>query len=99
MTTRPHRYGCAAVAALLIATATTLAPRTAAAQWSTTFEQHYLADGSNWAFRKNYPAADRLFNAFDYGHAILYERSIRDRRRSVDGWSRRSTTSSRRSCS
>ena len=25
-------------------------------------------------FRNNYQAADRLFNAFDYGHAILYER-------------------------
>ena len=50
------------------------APRAASAQWSTTFEQHYFADPSNWAFRHTYPAADRLFNAFDYGHAILYER-------------------------
>jgi hypothetical protein len=50
------------------------APRPVAAQWSTTFEQHYFADPSNWAFRNGYPAADRLFNAFDYGHAILYER-------------------------
>jgi hypothetical protein len=49
-------------------------PRVAAAQWSTTYEQFYFADGSNWAFRNTYPAADRLFNAFDYGHAILYER-------------------------
>jgi hypothetical protein len=54
--------------------AASLWPRVAHAQWSTTFEQHYLADRSNWAFRNNYPAADRLFNAFDYGHAILYER-------------------------
>ena len=73
MSARTHRCG-SAVAALLIAAAAALAPRTAAAQWSTTFEQHYLADGSNWAFRNTYPAADRLFNAFDYGHAILYER-------------------------
>ena len=49
-------------------------PRVLSAQWSTTFEQHYFADRSNWAFRNTYPAADRLFNAFDYGHAILYER-------------------------
>ncbi|MBW3630546.1 MAG: hypothetical protein KY464_14780, partial [Gemmatimonadetes bacterium] len=28
----------------------------------------------NWVFRRNYPGADRLFNAFDYGHAILYEK-------------------------
>ena len=27
----------------------------------------------NWAFRSTYSKADRLFNAFDYGHAILYE--------------------------
>lgn len=44
------------------------------AQWSTTYEQFYLPGSFNWQFRNNYPAADRLFNAFDYGHAILYER-------------------------
>jgi hypothetical protein len=44
------------------------------AQWSTTYEQFYLPGSFNWQFRSNYPAADRLFNAFDYGHAILYER-------------------------
>ncbi len=44
------------------------------AQWSTTYEQFYLPGSFNWKFRQNYPAADRLFNAFDYGHAILYER-------------------------
>ncbi|HEU4723022.1 MAG TPA: hypothetical protein VFS59_16795 [Gemmatimonadaceae bacterium] len=54
--------------------AASLSPRVAHAQWSTTFEQHYLPDRSNWAFRNTYPVADRLFNAFDYGHAILYER-------------------------
>src|SRR4051812_16299261 len=43
------------------------------AQWSTTHEQFYRQASHNWQFRKNYPAADRLFNAFDYGHAILYE--------------------------
>ena len=74
MTTRTRRHRSAAVAPLLIAAAATLAACTTAAQWSTTYEQHYLADGINWAFRNNYPAADRLFNAFDYGHAILYER-------------------------
>jgi hypothetical protein len=46
----------------------------AAAQWSTTYEQFYLPGSFNWAFRNTYPAADRLFNAFDYGHAILYEK-------------------------
>jgi hypothetical protein len=43
------------------------------AQVSTAYEQTYLPAGHNWAFRDNYPGADRLFNAFDYGHAILYE--------------------------
>jgi hypothetical protein len=47
--------------------------RDAAAQWSTVYEQRYLPRGHNWAFRNNYRNADRLFNAFDYGHAILYE--------------------------
>ena len=37
------------------------------------YEQTYLRAEHNWAFRNNYPNADRLFNAFDYGHAILYE--------------------------
>ena len=49
-------------------------PTSAEAQWSTTHEQFYLPGSFNWQFRKNYPGADRLFNAFDYGHAILYER-------------------------
>ena len=41
-------------------------------------EQTYLGGSYNWAFRKAYPQSDRLFNAFDYGHAILYERLLRD---------------------
>lgn len=50
-----------------------LAPRPAAAQWVTTYEQFYYPADHNWVYRKYYPFADRLFNAFDYGHAILYE--------------------------
>jgi hypothetical protein len=46
----------------------------AGAQWATTYDQFYYPGEFNWQFRENYPAADRLFNAFDYGHAILYER-------------------------
>jgi len=55
-----------------------------AALWSgcTSFsrvpEQTYLGGSYNWAFRNSYPQSDRLFNAFDYGHAILYERLLRD---------------------
>ena len=43
------------------------------AQWVTTYETFYLQAPHNWVFRSDYQNADRLFNAFDYGHAILYE--------------------------
>ena len=46
----------------------------AAAQWARVHEQFYFPAGHNWVFRRSYPQADRLFNAFDYGHAILYEK-------------------------
>ncbi len=36
-------------------------------------ERFYYPGRFNWAFLKTYPEAARLFNAFDYGHAILYE--------------------------
>jgi hypothetical protein len=35
--------------------------------------QFYYPGRFNWAFLETYPNAARLFNAFDYGHAILYE--------------------------
>ncbi len=38
-----------------------------------TYEQSYWAAQYNWSFREHFPQADRLFNGFDYGHAILYE--------------------------
>ena len=53
-------------------------PATASAQWSTSYEQFYLPGSFNFTFRRDYPGADRLFNAFDYGHAILYERLYND---------------------
>ena len=56
--------------ALLLAGVT---PLESLAQWSTTYEQFYLQAKHNWQFRQRYQAADRLFNAFDFGHAILYE--------------------------
>jgi len=37
-------------------------------------EQFYYPGSFNWRFLRNYPEAARLFNAFDYGHAVLYER-------------------------
>jgi hypothetical protein len=33
----------------------------------------HLAASHNRAFRNEYPDVDRLFNAFDFGHGILYE--------------------------
>ncbi len=37
-------------------------------------EEFYRPGRFNWMFQKAYPEAARLFNAFDYGHAILSER-------------------------
>ncbi|MSR07254.1 MAG: hypothetical protein EXR93_09345 [Gemmatimonadetes bacterium] len=37
-------------------------------------EQFYYPGSFNWEFLGRYPDAARLFNAFDYGHAVLYER-------------------------
>ena len=37
-------------------------------------EQFYYPGSFNWSFLGIYPEAARLFNAFDYGHAVLYER-------------------------
>jgi hypothetical protein len=64
----PRRALCAAAALMVVAEAAPLE-----AQWSTVYEQAYLPASHNWAFRRDYSAADRMFNAFDYGHAILYE--------------------------
>ena len=53
-----------------------------------TYEQAYLGASDNWAFRERYPRADRLFNGFDYGHAILSETLLRhkaDAGRRLDG--------------
>ncbi len=61
------------VAAAVVGASLSL-PVPLAAQWVTTYEQFYLQAPHNWTFRNNYQAADRLFNAFDYGHAILYEK-------------------------
>jgi hypothetical protein len=66
------RHAAVALTALTLVTGA-LSPRTLHAQWVTTPEQFYLQAPHNWEFRNNFAAADRLFNAFDYGHAILYE--------------------------
>ena len=47
------------------------APLTATAQGRG--EQVSYPGRFNWSFLRRYPEAARLFNAFDYGHAVLYE--------------------------
>lgn len=37
-------------------------------------EQFYYPGSFNWQFLSRYPEGGRLFNAFDYGHAVLYEK-------------------------
>jgi len=37
-------------------------------------EQFYYPGSFNWTFLRDYPRAARMFNAFDYGHAALYQR-------------------------
>ncbi|HEU0299738.1 MAG TPA: hypothetical protein VFR37_09795, partial [Longimicrobium sp.] len=69
MTRHAHRALMGAVAALVLGGTAT----PAAAQWAQVHEQFYMPAEHNWVFRRDYPQADRLFNAFDYGHAILYE--------------------------
>jgi hypothetical protein len=61
-----------AACAVLVAAAAAV-PRAAGAQWVRVTEQFYLPAAHNWTFRRLHPQADRLFNAFDYGHAVLYE--------------------------
>lgn len=43
------------------------------AQSGAFYEQTYLRAPHNWVFRSQYPGVSGLFNAFDYGHAILSE--------------------------
>jgi len=43
------------------------------------YEQSYLPATFNWSFRRRYPKAERLINAFDYGHAVLYQTLIAKR--------------------
>jgi hypothetical protein len=61
------------VLGMVLASAAEPAAAQGSRRWSTVSDQFYLPAEHNWKFRRTYPVADRLFNAFDYGHAILYE--------------------------
>jgi hypothetical protein len=47
-------------------------------------EWFYLPGSFNWQVLKTYPSAARLFNAFDYGHAVLYERLYTERGKAAE---------------
>src|SRR5712692_1073690 len=51
----------------------TLAPVGPAVGQDRRDEQFYYPGRFNWRFLERYPEAARLFNASDYGHAVLYE--------------------------
>ncbi|HEU5184904.1 MAG TPA: hypothetical protein VFU01_10075 [Gemmatimonadaceae bacterium] len=68
---RARRWYLRGVGIVLVVAGASLA--SSCAQWSTTYDQFYLQASHNWQFRHRYQSADRLFNAFDFGHAILYE--------------------------
>lgn len=55
-------------AAMIVASASTLE-----GQSRSYYHQTYLPASHNWAFARQFPDVDRLFNAFDYGHSILNE--------------------------
>jgi hypothetical protein len=45
---------------------------------ASSYDQTFLSANHNWAFRNEFGGVDALFNAFDYGHARLYETLWRD---------------------
>jgi hypothetical protein len=47
-------------------------------------EQFYTPGPFNWSFLRREAEAARLFNAFDYGHAVLYERLLTRRGPELD---------------
>jgi hypothetical protein len=67
---RPRDVGTAAGPALA---APAPPPARAGSPFERVYHPMYLPAAHNWAFRAQYPAADRLFAAFDFGHGILYE--------------------------
>jgi hypothetical protein len=58
---------------LLIVALTACIPNAGSRHPAAYYDQTYLSASHNWAFRSAFPQVDALFNAFDYGHAKLYE--------------------------
>jgi len=78
--TRSASASARSVAAILSITATTGCglSGSGATHAGRYYDQTYLSASHNWAFRSQFPRVDALFNAFDYGHAKLYETLWRD---------------------
>ena len=66
------RFSLAALAAIVICVAG------CAGGIASSYDQTFLSANHNWAFRRDFAGVDALFNAFDYGHARLYETLWRD---------------------
>ena len=58
---------------IAVAMAVALSAESTGAQTAKYHHQTFLPAGHNWAFAREFPAVDGLFNGFDYGHSILYE--------------------------
>ena len=56
-------------------------------------EEFYYPGSFNWQFLARYPERARLFNAFDYGHAVLYECSTPAAERRAEALERSIATS------
>ncbi len=69
MTNRQQIARTALLSLAMLAAVTT----TAGAQGNRYYEQTYMGGAHNFAFNDAFPAASKLFNSFDYGHAIIYE--------------------------
>jgi hypothetical protein len=74
----PVQKGIGALTALIAAAA--CASGSGSVHAGSYYDQTYLSASHNWAFRGQFPGVDALFNAFDYGHAKLYETLWRDPR-------------------
>ena len=68
----PARGVVLAGAMALMGLPAALPPAPLAAQ-ERVYHPFHLPAAHNWALRSQFPGVDRLFNAFDYGHGILYE--------------------------
>ena len=70
------RLFVATAACLVVAAGVALTAASPLAAQERRDEQFYYPGRFNWRFLALYPEAARLFNAFDYGHATVYEKLL-----------------------